>query len=42
LTEKLGLKVGIRSLGRGGQVTIGYRDLDQLEGVLRLLDPDVA
>ena len=42
LTEKLGLKVGIKSAGKGGQVTISYRDLDQLEGVLRLLDPDFA
>lgn len=42
LTEKLGLRVGIRQAGKGGQVTIAYRDLDQLEGVLRLLDPDFA
>jgi ParB family chromosome partitioning protein len=42
LTEKLGLKVGIKPAGKGGQVTIAYRDLDQLEGVLRLLDPDFA
>lgn len=42
LTEKLGLKVGIKTAGKGGQVTISYRDLDQLEGVLRLLDPDFA
>jgi ParB family chromosome partitioning protein len=40
LTEKLGLKVGIKPAGKGGQITIGYRDLDQLEGVLRLLDPE--
>jgi ParB family chromosome partitioning protein len=42
LTEKLGLRVGIKSSGKGGQVTIAYADLDQLEGVLRLLDPDFA
>jgi ParB family chromosome partitioning protein len=42
LTEKLGLRVGIKSAGKGGQVTIAYADLDQLEGVLRLLDPDFA
>jgi ParB family chromosome partitioning protein len=42
LTEKLGLRVGIRQAGKGGQVLISYRDLDQLEGVLRLLDPDFA
>jgi ParB family chromosome partitioning protein len=39
LSEKLGLKVAIRAAGKGGQVTITYRDLDQLDGVLRLLDP---
>ncbi|MFN6955454.1 MAG: ParB/RepB/Spo0J family partition protein [Acetobacteraceae bacterium] len=42
LTERLGLKVAIRASGKGGQVTITYRDLDQLDGVLRLLDPDMA
>jgi ParB family chromosome partitioning protein len=42
LTEKLGLRVGIKSAGKGGQVLISYSDLDQLEGVLRLLDPDFA
>jgi ParB family chromosome partitioning protein len=42
LTEKLGLRVGIKSDGKGGQVTIAYRDLDQLEGVLRLLDPEMG
>lgn len=42
LTERLGLKVAIRASGAGGQVTIAYRDLDQLDGVLRLLDPDMA
>lgn len=42
LTEKLGLKVGIKLVGKGGQMMISYRDLDQLEGVLRLLDPDFA
>jgi ParB family chromosome partitioning protein len=41
LTERLGLKVGIKTAGKGGQVMINYRDLDQLEGVLRLLDPDM-
>ena len=42
LTEKLGLRIGIKPSGKGGQVTISYADLDQLEGVLRLLDPDFA
>ena len=32
---------GIKTAGKGGQVMINYRDLDQLEGVLRLLDPDM-
>ncbi len=41
LTERLGLKVAIKSAGKGGQVSIAYRDLDQLEGVLRLLDPEM-
>lgn len=40
LTERLGLKVGIKAAGKGGQVTIAYKDLDQLDGVLRLLDPE--
>jgi ParB family chromosome partitioning protein len=39
LTAKLGLKVAIRHGGRGGQVTIGYKDLDQLDGLIRLLTP---
>ena len=37
LTGRLGLKIAIRQAGRGGQVTIHYRDLDQLDGVIRLL-----
>jgi ParB family transcriptional regulator, chromosome partitioning protein len=37
LSGRLGLKVAIRHGGRGGQVTIHYRDLDQLDGVIRLL-----
>ena len=40
LTDRLGLKVAIKTARKGGQVTIAYRDLDQLDGVLRLLDPD--
>lgn len=40
LTERLGLKVAIKTARKGGQVTITYRDLDQLDGVLRLLDPE--
>lgn len=37
LMERLGLKVSIRHAGKGGQVTIGYRNLDQLDGIIRLL-----
>jgi ParB family transcriptional regulator, chromosome partitioning protein len=37
LMEKLGLKIAIRHAGKGGQVTIHYRDLDQLDGLIRLL-----
>ena len=37
LSERLGLRIAIRSTGRGGQVTIAYRDLDQLDGLIRLL-----
>ena len=37
LSGRLGLKIAIRQAGRGGQVTIQYRDLDQLDGVIRLL-----
>ncbi len=40
LTEKLGLRVAIKHAGKGGQVTINYADLDQLEGLIRLLAPD--
>lgn len=39
LSNRLGLKVAIRHAGRGGQVTIRYRDLDQLDGIVRLLTP---
>ena len=40
LTERLGLKVAINPTGKGGQVTISYRDLDQLDGLLTLLMPE--
>ena len=30
-------EVSIRHAGRGGQVSIAYRDLDQLDGLIRLL-----
>lgn len=38
LSTRLGLKVNIRHGGRGGQVMIQYRDLDQLDGLIRLLN----
>lgn len=35
LTSVLGLEVGVRTSGKGGVLTIRYRDLDQLDGLLR-------
>jgi len=40
LTARLGLKVAIKHGRRGGTLTIAYRDLDQLDGLIRLLSPD--
>lgn len=37
LSNHLGLKLSIRHEGKGGQVVIRYRDLDQLDGLIRLL-----
>lgn len=37
LSAHLGLRIAIRQAGRGGHVTIHYRDLDQLDGVIKLL-----
>jgi ParB family chromosome partitioning protein len=37
LTERLGLKVAVKHAGRSGEVVIRYRDLDQLDGLIRLL-----
>jgi ParB family chromosome partitioning protein len=37
LTERLGLQVLVRHQGKGGEVVIRYRDLDQLDGIVRLL-----
>lgn len=37
LTERLGLQVLVRHQGKGGEVVIRYRDLDQLDGLVRLL-----
>ncbi len=39
LSERLGLKVAVRYGGRGGRVTLSWRDLDQLDGIVRLLMP---
>jgi ParB family chromosome partitioning protein len=40
LLERLGLQVAIKHFGKGGQVTITYSDLDQLDGLIRLLMPE--
>lgn len=37
ISGHLGLKVTIRHGARGGQVVLGYKDLDQLDGIVRLL-----
>ena len=37
ITGHLGLKVTIRHGQRGGQVVLAYKDLDQLDGLVRLL-----
>ncbi len=39
LTEALGLKVRVASSGTGGSLTIAYKNLDQLDGLVRLLQP---
>jgi ParB family chromosome partitioning protein len=39
LSERLGLTVQIAFDGRGGAVTIKYRSLDQLDGLIALLNP---
>ncbi len=38
LSARLGLRVAIRHGGKGGQVVLSYRDLDQLDGIIRLLN----
>lgn len=40
LSQHLGLHVSIQHNGRAGQVTIKYRNLDQLDGLIRLLKRD--
>ena len=37
ITEKLGLQVAVKHRGKGGELVIRYRDLDQLDGLVRLL-----
>jgi ParB family chromosome partitioning protein len=37
LTERLGIQVLVKAQGKGGEVVIRYRDLDQLDGLVRLL-----
>ncbi|MDQ1081040.1 ParB/RepB/Spo0J family partition protein [Pseudoroseomonas cervicalis] len=39
LMTRLGLKVAIKHGRKGGKVTIAYKDLDQLDGLVRLLSP---
>ncbi len=37
LSECLGLRVSIRSTGPGGQITLSYQTLEQLDGIIQLL-----
>jgi ParB family chromosome partitioning protein len=37
ISGHLGLKVAIRHGVRGGQAVLSYKDLDQLDGIVRLL-----
>ncbi len=39
LSQHLGLQVAVQHNGRAGQVVIRYRNLDQLDGLIRLLKP---
>ncbi|PZW46579.1 ParB family chromosome partitioning protein [Humitalea rosea] len=40
LMARLGMKVELRRSGRGGRLTLHFGTLDQLDGLLRLLNPD--
>jgi len=40
LSERLGLKVEIAFDGKRGSVRIHYRSLDQLDGIVSLLNPN--
>ncbi len=37
LSERLGLRVSIRSTGPGGRIILSYQTLDQLDGIIQLL-----
>jgi len=39
LSQHLGLQVAVQHNGKSGQVVIKYRNLDQLDGLIRLLKP---
>lgn len=39
LSQHLGLQVTIQTNGRSGQLSLRYRNLDQLDGLIRLLRP---
>jgi ParB family chromosome partitioning protein len=38
LTEQLGLRVSIRVNGKRGELRIAYKDLEQLDGLIALLN----
>ena len=40
MSERLGLKVSVQRSERGGRVVLSWRDLDQLDGIVRLLVPE--
>ncbi|WP_368418845.1 ParB/RepB/Spo0J family partition protein [Rhodovarius sp.] len=40
LSQHLGLQVAVQHNGKSGQVVIKYRNLDQLDGLIRLLKPE--
>ena len=39
LGDRLGLGVAIKRAGKGGKLVLAWKDLDQLEGIIRLLQP---
>ncbi|MFC0410272.1 ParB/RepB/Spo0J family partition protein [Roseomonas elaeocarpi] len=40
LGDRLGLGVAIKRAGKGGKLVLAWKDLDQLEGIIRLLQPN--